>query len=47
MMDGVSWGLSDRQATKATALTKTIFRIRKTGNVAEAVPMRLADAISE
>jgi hypothetical protein len=47
-MDGVSWGLSDWQATKATALRKTIaLRIRKTGLISEAASMRLAAAISE
>ena len=48
VMAGVSSGFPDRHATKATALTKTIaLTIRKTGHVAEALPMRLAAAISE
>jgi len=48
VMDGVCWGFSDQQATKATALRKTIaLRVRKTRHVAEAVSMRLAAAISE
>jgi hypothetical protein len=48
VMAGVSSGFPDRHATKAPALTKTIaLRIRKTGQVAEAVPMRLAAATSE
>jgi len=47
VMDGVSWSFSDLRAINATALTKTIaLRIRKTGHVAEAVPMRLAAATS-
>ena len=44
VMDDVSWSLSDRHATKATALRKTIA-IRKTAHIAEAVSMRLGDAI--
>jgi len=48
VMDGVSWSFSDLHAIKAVALTKTIaLGIRKTGYVAEAVPMRLAAATSE
>jgi hypothetical protein len=47
-MDGVSWSFSDLHAIKAVALTKTIaLGIRKTGYVAEAVPMRLDAATSE
>jgi len=47
VMDGVSWSFSDLHAIKAALLTKTIaLRIRKTGYVAEAVPMRLAAATS-
>ena len=47
VMDGVSWSFSDLRAIKAAALTKTIaLRIRKTGYVAEAAPLRLAAATS-
>ena len=48
VMEGVSTSFSDLHAIKITALTKTIaLRIRKTGHLAEAVPMRLAAATSE
>ena len=47
-IDGVSWSFSDRQASKATALRKTIaLRVRKTKHVAEAASMRFAAVISK
>jgi hypothetical protein len=46
-MDGVSWGFSDRQATNANALRKTIaLSIRRTGQIAEA-SLRFIAPISE
>jgi len=48
VIDGVSWGFSDLQATQGSAARKTIaLRLRKTGHVAEAVSTQLAAAISE
>ena len=47
-MVGVSWGLSEWQATKATALRKTIaLRIRRTEQVSETASIRITAAISE
>jgi hypothetical protein len=47
-MDGVSWSFSDLHAITASAQAKTAaLRIRKTGHVAEAVPMRLVVATSD
>jgi hypothetical protein len=47
-MDGVFCDFSDRQAIKVTAPRKTITpRIRKTGQIAEAISMGLTAAISE